>query len=80
MAWNGGELSYIVQLLESRGNKDVPRDHIVSYLRTQAAGATADKEFLIAAKLTEVSDYWQAKRYSDAVRIMRDAWAKEQNL
>ncbi len=70
------ELSYIVELLVNRGTRDVPATSITSYLRTQAAMATAYRHDLIAMRLTEISDYWQVGRYDEAqtkAATLRDA-------
>lgn len=80
MAWNGGELDYLVRLLESRGNKSVPRESIVSYLNVQRHSAYRDGEFDIAENIRLALKSWQAGEYGEAVRVMRDAWAEEQNL
>lgn len=40
--WNDGEVEYCQRLVQSRGNRDVPRDKVADYLRMQMMQASRD--------------------------------------
>lgn len=41
--WKDGEIAYCERLVQTRGNPDVPRAAVASYLRTQIASADMDR-------------------------------------
>jgi len=74
MAWKDDELAYIYDLMESHGNKSVPKSAIQSYLRTQLVSAMQDNKFAIAKGLVDAANLWFNGHYGaakEAIRITR---------
>ena len=51
LSWKDGEYHYVVSLMRSRGNRNVPRDAVLSYLALQSKSAADDGEMPISIAL-----------------------------
>jgi hypothetical protein len=70
--WKDGELTYILRLLQTKGNDSVPYDAVPSYLMTQAASARRDNRPAIATALDLAATCWTKRNVADATRIIRE--------
>ena len=62
----GEELEYLARLLETGGNRDVPRSAIPSYFSVQAVNASE-----LGAEIVAVDLRWIANRYAEMTASIR---------
>lgn len=80
--WKKTEGAYIVALLQSRGNTDVPEDSVPAYIETQIAMAAQDgHDSMIRIKLNGVlrmilEALWDEAKWNDAAKYLGEYVAR----
>lgn len=70
MAQDCEEMEYCIELLNTRGNRNVPRDAIASYLQVQAAGARRAGQMADAQAYREAEACVNVRDFSGAMAVL----------
>ncbi len=78
LSWKDGEYHYIVSLLASRGNVNVPRGTVLSYLDVQSRSANNDDDGPIAIAIFGARKILAKGKLSDDAFELAFTWMVEQ--
>lgn len=68
--WHDGEVAYCLNLIESGGNSDVPRDSVYNYLMAQSVTAQNEHLTVLADKFKQAAEWFKFGRPDTAIAYL----------